>query len=70
MNVLIIGFGTAGKYYLNLLKKFEEVKKIYICDKFFLKDSKDYEVVKFDKRIIKKKKNFTCNYMYSIKSTF
>jgi UDP-N-acetyl-2-amino-2-deoxyglucuronate dehydrogenase len=56
MNILIIGFGTAGKHYLNLLKKFKEVKKVFICDKASLKVSKDYEILKFDKKIIKEKK--------------
>ena len=55
MNVLIIGFGTAGKYYLNLLKKFKEVKNIFVCDKVSLKKSKDYEVVNFEKKLLKEK---------------
>ena len=32
MNVLIIGFGAAGKYYYQLLKKNKKVKKIFIYD--------------------------------------
>ena len=29
MNILIVGFGTAGKYYFNILKKKEYKKNIY-----------------------------------------
>ena len=32
MNVLIIGFGSAGKYYYELLKNNKKVKKIFIYD--------------------------------------
>ena len=32
MNVLIVGFGTAGKFYLEILKKFNHIEKIYVFD--------------------------------------
>ena len=32
MNILIIGFGSAGKYYFDLLKKNKKIKKIFIYD--------------------------------------
>lgn len=32
MNILIIGFGTAGKFYFENLKKIKKVKKIYVHD--------------------------------------
>ena len=34
MNVLIIGFGTAGKYYYQLLKKKKVKKKFFIYDSY------------------------------------
>ena len=32
MNILIIGFGSAGKYYFKILKRNKDVKKIFIYD--------------------------------------
>ena len=32
MNIIIIGFGAAGRFYHELLKKSKKVKKIYIYD--------------------------------------
>ena len=32
MNILIIGFGTAGKFYFNNLQKIKKTKKIYVYD--------------------------------------
>ena len=32
MNAIIVGFGTAGKYYFNLLKKNKKIKNIYILE--------------------------------------
>ena len=33
MNIAIVGFGAAGKYYLEILKKNKNVKKIFVIDK-------------------------------------
>jgi UDP-N-acetyl-2-amino-2-deoxyglucuronate dehydrogenase len=42
MNVLIIGFGTAGKHYFDLLKKNKNVRNIYILDDVKLSKNKKY----------------------------
>ena len=42
MNVLIIGFGAAGKFYFDLLKKDIKIKKIYITDNIRLPLNKKY----------------------------
>jgi len=42
MNVLIIGFGTAGKHYFDLLKKNKNVKNIYVLDDAKLPKNKKY----------------------------
>ena len=33
MIVVIVGFGSAGKYYLDILKKDKNIKKIFIIEK-------------------------------------
>ena len=33
MNIVIVGFGTAGKYYFNILKKKKNINKIFIIEK-------------------------------------
>ena len=47
MNVLIIGFGTAGRYYLKILKSFKQIKKIFIVDDLKLPKSKKYIQIQF-----------------------
>ena len=42
MNVLIIGFGTAGRFYFDLFKKNKKIKKIYIIDKLKCPTNKRY----------------------------
>ena len=42
MNILIIGFGTAGKHYFDLLKKSKNINKIYILDDLKLPINKNY----------------------------
>ena len=37
MNVAIVGLGTAGKYYLDILKKNTKVKNIFVIDKIKIK---------------------------------
>ena len=32
MNIAIVGFGTAGKHYFNILKKNDKINKIYIIN--------------------------------------
>ena len=55
MNVLIIGFGTAGKFYFNLLKNNKNIAKIFVCDDVILpKDPKIFKI-SFDINLIKKK---------------
>ena len=57
MNVLIIGFGAAGKYYYQLLKKNKKVKKIFIYDvdkKIKIKIKKDF--TELDKKKLFEKK--------------
>ena len=55
MNILIIGFGTAGKYYFNILKKNKIIKNIYVSD---IKKNTNLPVnyLDFDINEIKKKK--------------
>lgn len=56
MNILIVGFGVAGRHYFNILKNNKNVKKIYIHnDKKLIKDKK-YIQVDFDLKYFKKKK--------------
>ena len=58
MNVLIVGFGTAGKFYLEILKKFNHIEKIYVFDNDIknIKKSNYYEIINFDiSKILTKK---------------
>lgn len=56
MNVLIIGFGTAGKFYFNLLKNNKNIAKIFVCDDVILpKDPKIFKI-SFEINLIKKNK--------------
>ena len=64
MNVLIVGFGTAGKFYLEILREFKSVNKIYIFDKNKIKKSNLYETVNFDASEISKR-----NIKYAIVAT-
>ncbi|MAV56538.1 MAG: hypothetical protein CMI79_03300 [Candidatus Pelagibacter sp.] len=54
MNILIIGFGSVGRHYLNLLKKFKNIKKIYLID--VIKHSKLQNFKQIELRNIKEKK--------------
>ena len=54
MNVLIVGFGVAGKYYLEILKKDKKIKKIYIFDKYRIKKNKYIKQIDFNINLIKK----------------
>jgi len=56
MNVLIVGFGTAGKYYLEVLKRFPKIKNIYVYEKKNIPNSKKYQKIDFDLNLIKKLK--------------
>ncbi len=56
MNILIIGFGTAGQNYFNILKKNKEIKKIYICEKNQIPISNKYKKIEFNISFIKKLK--------------
>ena len=48
MNILIVGFGTAGKYYFNLLKKFSKINKIFVSDIKKIKKSHEYKIINFE----------------------
>ena len=55
MNIIIIGFGAAGRFYHELLKKSKKVKKIYIYDaNKKIIDRKYY--LEFNEKNIKNKK--------------
>ncbi len=56
MKIVIVGFGTAGKHYLNLIKSRKKVE-LFITDKIKLPDSKIYKQISFN-NIIKKKIKF------------
>ena len=53
MNVLIIGFGVAGKYYLEILKNDKKIKKIYVFDKYKIKKNKYIKQIDFNINLIK-----------------
>jgi len=54
MNIVIVGFGTAGKYYFNILKKKKNINKIFIIEKNKIQFNKNYEKTNFKE--IKEKK--------------
>ena len=49
MNILIIGLGAAGKFYLDLFKKDKKIKKIYVIDKLKMPPSKQYKQISIKK---------------------
>tara|TARA_B100001093_G_scaffold496161_1_gene541469 strand:- start:6710 stop:7729 length:1020 start_codon:yes stop_codon:yes gene_type:complete len=55
MNIVIVGFGTAGKHYFNLLKSRKKFK-IFVIDKLSLPLSDKFKQISFDE--IKKNKIF------------
>jgi UDP-N-acetyl-2-amino-2-deoxyglucuronate dehydrogenase len=61
MNVLIIGFGAAGRFYFDLLKKDKKIKKIYVNDKIKLPLNKKYTQIKIEKII---KEDLFINYAF------
>jgi predicted dehydrogenase len=54
MNVLIIGFGAAGKHYYKLLNNFNFIKNIYVCDDVELPKIKKIKKFIFNKKNLKK----------------
>ena len=62
-NVVIVGAGTAGKHYINILKSKKNLD-IFVVDVKLNKKSKNYTLIKFDE--IKKKK---LKFKYAIIST-
>ena len=56
MNVLIVGFGIAGKFYFNLLKNKKNIKKIFVCDNINLPKHPKLQKIPFDINKIKKNK--------------
>ena len=54
MNVVIVGYGTAGKHYLDILKK--KSYSIYVLDEKIIPKSKYYKAISFKE--IKNKKIF------------
>jgi predicted dehydrogenase len=55
MNIVIVGFGTAGKHYLNLLKTKKKIK-IFVIDKISLPQSDKFKQISFE--LIKKNNLF------------
>ena len=62
-NVVIVGAGTAGKHYINILKSKKNIN-IFVIDTKFNTKSKNYTLIKFDEI---KKKNL--KFKYAIIST-
>ena len=56
MNILIIGYGTAGKFYMNVLQRCSHVKKIYVFDPAKKKINSRIFLSKFDLNKVKKLK--------------
>ena len=56
MNILIIGFGVVGKYYLKYLIKNNKVNKIFIINDIKLPQNKIFTQIEFDINEIKNKK--------------
>lgn len=56
MNVLIVGFGVAGKYYFEILKRNKKIKEIYIFEKIKLNKKRNIKQIDFDIKLIKKLK--------------
>lgn len=56
MNILIIGFGTVGKFYFDILSKNKNIEKIFICNDKKLPKNKKYYQINFDLKKIKEKK--------------
>ena len=59
MNVVIVGFGTAGKYYLDILKKSSKIKKIFVIDKRKIKKNNFFNQTSLNEI---EKKNIKINY--------
>ena len=53
MNIVIVGFGSAGKFYLEILKNFKNINKVYIIDEKKIKLDKSFEQIDA-KEIIKR----------------
>ena len=48
MNIAIIGYGAIGKHYIEQLKKFKNINKIYIIENNIIKNlDKKYSIIKF-----------------------
>ena len=45
MNIVIVGFGTAGKFYFQLIKKIKKVKKIYIINDTKIQKNSHYQQI-------------------------
>lgn len=56
MNILIIGLGNAGKYYLNILKLYFKKNKIFIVDEIKHPKSLYYKQIEFSVEQLKKNK--------------
>ena len=52
MNIVIVGFGSAGKYYLDILKKNKNIKKIFVIEEKKITSDRFFEQTDF-KKIIK-----------------
>ena len=56
MNILLVGFGTAGKYYYDILRKLNFIKNIYVHDPKIKNKPKTIKFINIKKLDIKKKK--------------
>ncbi len=56
MNILIIGYGVVGKYYLKYLIKDKRVNKIFVINDIELPKNKNFSQIKFDLNDIKNRK--------------
>jgi len=54
MNILIVGFGVAGKHYFDILKKNKKIKEIFIFEKNSLDKKENLNQIDFNIQIIKK----------------
>ena len=54
MKIIIVGLGSIGKHYLNIIPKISKKNEIYIIDKIKLKKNKKFKQISF-REILKKK---------------
>ena len=70
MNIVIVGLGSIGKYYLNIIPKIVKKYNIFVVDKKKLKKSKQFIQISFNEIIKKKNSCRLCNNMYTFRLAF